>query len=191
LWFLSPTFASYGGRLPSPDELSSYAAARTDKHGPGNHWSNYVGRWPRAIGARKDLALVEFCQHFKSIELWFDPNPNEQLKLVWLLDYFRSHPETAARLKLRLVDFDLISASSEELGRWQVPAVHVTKHELETASVAWQAYRATTPEACFPIAWQEFECLAAAQARPERSTERASVRFDGAWRHRDADAGAD
>jgi hypothetical protein len=103
--------------------------------------------------------LVEFCQHFKSIELWFDPNPNEQLKLVWLLDYFRSHPETAARLKLRLVDFDLISASSEELGRWQVPAVDVTKDELETASVVWQAYRATTPEACSELLGRNLSAL--------------------------------
>ena len=103
--------------------------------------------------------MVEFCQHYETVELWFDPNPNDQLQLVWLLDYFRSHPEIVARLKLRLVDFDLIGALLEELGKWQVPAVDVTEDELETASAAWQAYRATTPEACFDLLGKDLSAL--------------------------------
>jgi hypothetical protein len=121
-------FCFVWGPLPSPDELASYVAARSDKHAPGAHWSDY-SRWPRATGARKDLGLVEFCRHCEAVELWFDPNPNDQLQLVWLLDYFRSHPEIVARLRLRLVDFDLNSATHEELGRWQMAGAGRRRHQ--------------------------------------------------------------
>jgi hypothetical protein len=147
------------GPLPSPGELASYVAARSDQHAPATHWSDFVGRWPLATKARKGLRLVEFCQHFETVELWFDPAPNDQLQLVWLLDYFRSHPEIVARLRLRLVDYDLIMATPEELGRWKMPAVDVTKDELGTASVTWQAYRATTPEACFDLLGRDLSAL--------------------------------
>jgi hypothetical protein len=153
------TFRFVWGPLPSPDELATYIAMRSDKHGPGKHWSDYVGRWPRATGARKDLGLLEFCQHFETVELWFDPDPNDQLQLVWLLDYFRFHPEIVARLRLRVIDFDLLGASHEELRRWQMPSIDVTKDELETASVSWQAYRATTPEACFDLLGRDLSAL--------------------------------
>ncbi len=109
--------------------------------------------------ARKDFGLVEFCQHCDIIELWFDPSPNDQFQLVWLLDYFRSHPEIVARLRLRLIDYALISATPEELRRWKMPAVDVTKDELETASATWLAYRATTPEACFDLLSKDLSAL--------------------------------
>jgi hypothetical protein len=132
------SFRFVWGPLPSPDELASYLAARSDERASGTHWSDY-GRWPHATAARRDLGLVEFCRHCERVELWFDRGPNDQLQLVWLLDYFRSHPEIVGRLRLRLIDFDLISASGEELGKWQVPAVDVTNDELEIASATWRA----------------------------------------------------
>jgi hypothetical protein len=153
------SFRFVWGPLPSADELASYVAARSDKHGPGSHWSDFGGRWRHANKGRKDLGLVEFCQQYETVELWFDPGPNDQLLLIWLLDYFGSHPETAARLRLRLVDFELIGATPEELARWQVPVLDVTREELETASVTWQAYRATTPEACFDLLGKDLSAL--------------------------------
>jgi hypothetical protein len=147
------------GPLPSPDELASYLAARSDERASGTHWSDYAGRWPQATGSRRDLELVEFCRHCERVELWFDRGPNDQLQLVWLLDYFRSHPEIVGRLRLRLIDFDLIGASREELGKWQVPAVDVTRDDLEIASATWQAYRATTPEACFELLKRDLSAL--------------------------------
>jgi hypothetical protein len=103
--------------------------------------------------------LLAFCQGFESIELWFDPNPNDQLLLIWLLDYFRCRPDIVARLKLRLVDYDLIRASDEELGRWKVAVVDVTKGELEAAHATWRAYRATTPEACLDLLSTDLSAL--------------------------------
>jgi len=153
------SFRFVWGPLPSPNELAIYLAARSDNHAPGTHWSDYVGPWRPAAKAHKDYGLLEFCQHCETVELWFDPAPNDQLQLVWLLDYFRSHPEIVARLRLRLVDFDLISASHEELGRWKMPVVDVTRDELETASMTWQAYRAPTPEACFDLLGRDLSAL--------------------------------
>ena len=103
--------------------------------------------------------MLEFCRRCETIELWFDPNPDDQLHLVWLLDYFSSHPAIVDRLGLRLVDYDFNTASEEELGRWNMPVVDVTKDELETANATWQAYRATTPEACFELLARNLSAL--------------------------------
>lgn len=130
------TFRFVWGRVPSESELASYLAARSDQHGRSSHWSDFVGRWRSAHEWRKDLGLIEFCEPFKTIELWFDPQPNDQLLLVWLLDYLSSHPETAAKLQLRLIDFDLIEPNPEELGRWKVPTADVGEHELQAARMA-------------------------------------------------------
>lgn len=153
------SFRFVWGSLPSPAKLATYLAARSDKHGPGKHWSDYGGKWLGDTKTRRDLGLVEFCQDCETIELWFDPSPNDQMQLVWLLDYFRSYPEIVARLKLRIVDFDLGVASGEELDRWKVRGFDVTAGELETASLTWQAYRATTPEASFDLLGADLSAL--------------------------------
>ena len=146
------------GPLPSPDELATYLGPRGPDHAPGHHWSDFAVRWSQSEHRScRDLGLAEFCQQYGTVELWFDTEPNAQLCLVWLLDYFQSHPETVARLKFRLVDLAMIGL--ERLGKWQPPAVDVTERELETASAAWQAYRAQTPEACFDLLCRDLSAL--------------------------------
>jgi hypothetical protein len=147
------------GPLPTPAELDAYFAPRSDEHGPGSHWSDYVGRWRHGSKARKDLGLVEFCEPYERIELWFDPDPNDQLQLIWLLDYLRACPEIAAKLSLRLVDFDLMTTRPEDLRTWIVYDVAVTETEFETASMSWQAYRSATPEACFDLLSSDLSAL--------------------------------
>jgi len=153
------TFRFVWGPLPSVEELASYLAEFSDSHGPGTHWSTYAYRWPRDDSASKALALVELCRRCEVVELWFDTSPNDQLQLVWLLDYLHFHPDIVPRLRLRLVSFDLIRASAEELGRWEAPAVSVTRVELDTASAAWQAYRTATPQACFDLLGRNLSAL--------------------------------
>ena len=145
--------------MPSTEELTTYIAARSEKHGPGSHWSDFVGRWRQPHKDRKDLGLVEFCQPYETVEFWFDQSPNDQLHLIWLLDFFCAHPDTAVRLKVRFVDYDLIGASAEELRRWQVPAVDITSDEFGTASMSWQAYRAATPEAFVDLLGKDLSAL--------------------------------
>ncbi|XIA63918.1 hypothetical protein ACFIOY_33830 [Bradyrhizobium sp. TZ2] len=136
------------GQLPSPDELATYLGPGTPDIISGRHWSDFARRWGQSKNrCHRDLSLAEFCQQYETVELWFDTQPNAQLLLVWLLDYFRSYPETVARLKFRLVDLEMIGR--DRLGKWQPPAVDVTEKELETGRAAWQAYLAPTPKACF------------------------------------------
>src|SRR6266481_7664515 len=119
-----------GGPLPSSEELANYLGARSDDPRPGDHWSVFVGRWPSAINrAGRDIGLLEFCLQFETVELWFDPAPNNQLQLIWLLDYFRPHPHVVSRLRLRLVDFDLTDIPLTGLGKWKVLDVGVTTAE--------------------------------------------------------------
>jgi hypothetical protein len=148
------------GPLPSPDELSNYLGARSDDPRPGDHWSVYVGPWPSGLKkAGRDVGLLEFCLQFEAVELWFETSPNDQLQLIWLLDYFRPHPQVVARLRLRLVGFHLNDIRSTELGKRKVQDIGVTGAVFETASRAWQAYRSATPEACLTLVATDLSAL--------------------------------
>ena len=83
------TFRFVWGPLPSPGELATHLGAHPDKPDPGIHWSDFTLGWDQSENKRfRDLGLAEFCQHYETVELWFDNNPSAQLQLVWLLDYF-------------------------------------------------------------------------------------------------------
>jgi hypothetical protein len=143
------TFRFVWGQLPSPDKLASYLGKGSGKHARGNHWSDYVS-WPRDVGP-PPMGLVEFCMHFDAVELWFDSMPNDQLLQIWLLDHLRHYPDILSQLKVGLLSFNLIEIPLEGLRKWEVPNVDVSKDELETAAVTWQAYRAATPQACVDV----------------------------------------
>jgi hypothetical protein len=98
------------GALPSPDELATYLGPRKPaRRRFDEHWSDFIAtRGRRKSGGRGDPGLAELCLQYETVELWFDTRPNAQLLLIWLLDYFRSHPKTVARLKLRLVNAEMI-----------------------------------------------------------------------------------
>jgi hypothetical protein len=134
--------------LPTLAKLEAYLAARSDQ-GWADHWWD----WNRKIGpvrgrTPRQLAFIDYCEPFGLIELWFDRTPEDQLQLIWLLDFFDAHREIAARLKLRLIDFDLMALTRAPDPK-QVPLADIGPREIKTASMCWQAYRATTPEACF------------------------------------------
>ena len=148
------------GPLPSPEELATHLGPRTPSHRRGTHWSDWGGRWQQSENRKhRDLSLAEFCQHYETVELWFDMRPDAQLKLVWLLDYFSSYPEAAARLKLRLVDQEMIGLGPNALEKWRPFLVDVRPRDLATARAAWQAYRSPTPDACLELLWQDLSGL--------------------------------
>jgi hypothetical protein len=150
------------GKLPSPAKLAAHLGPRTPDRGPrqGDHWSDFASRWNLSKNkSLRDISLAEFCLQYETVELWFDTRPEAQLQLIWLLDYFRSYPETLAKLKLRLLDQDLIGLYPGALGKWRPPLVDVTEQELTTASAAWKAYRASTPEACFGLLKKDLSAL--------------------------------
>ena len=141
------------GELPTPQKLASFLVASSDQS-QGEHWSNYIMR-----RRRDDLSLADFCKLYDEIELWFDPTPTDQLQLIWLLDFFSSHPNLVAKLKLRLLDVDFSGAEDVFLAKGNIPAVSVTTVEFETASLGWQAYRSATPEACFDLLKRDLTAL--------------------------------
>jgi hypothetical protein len=157
-----PYFKFIWGELPPPDELAAYLGPRTDD-GPsqGYHWSDFASYWGKS-GNRihRNLSLAEFCLRYESVELWFDTQPQAQLQLCWLLDYFRSYPEAISRLKLRLVDQEMIGLPPGASGKWRPPLVDVTEREITTGSTAWQAYCAPTPGACFALLGTDLSALA-------------------------------
>jgi hypothetical protein len=146
------------GPQPSTDQLAAHLGPRTGSHdrNRASHWSDW-GTHRRKNRKHRNRSLAEFCQQYETVELWFDVRPGAQLKLIWLLDYFRSYPEIAGRLKLALVDLKM--SALEKFGRWRPRVVDVTTKELETASAAWQAYRAPTPEACFDLLAKDLSAL--------------------------------
>jgi hypothetical protein len=146
------------GPQPSSDELAAHLGPRLASHDEGTHWSDWgVHRKQSENRKHPDASLAEFCEQYETVELWFDVRPSAQLKLIWLLDYFRSYPEILGRLKLRLVDLDM--RELEKFGRWNPPAVDVTERELATASAAWQAWRSPTPVACFDLLSRDLSAL--------------------------------
>ncbi|MCK1745563.1 hypothetical protein IVA80_33570 [Bradyrhizobium sp. 139] len=147
--------------LPSPEYLAAYFGARSGTLRTGDHWSHWGAVWPRAFKDRSNLPFAEFCERYDEIELWFDPNPEDQLQLIWLLDYFDSCPQLLEKLRLRLLASDFFDMSIERLGNStsHIPVVSVTANELATAKMAWQAYGAPTPEACADLVHKDLSAL--------------------------------
>jgi hypothetical protein len=148
------------GPQPSPEQVASYLGPRSPDQRKGTHWSDWGSYWNQSENSKyRDLSLAEFCQQYETVELWFDMRPEAQLKLVWLLDYFSSHPQAVARLKLRVVEHEMIGLRPNALARWRPPLENVIEKDLATASAAWQAYRSPTPEACFDLLRQDLSVL--------------------------------
>jgi hypothetical protein len=145
-------------RLPPSNELAAYLGPGSGQHGRGSQWTDYVD-WTRRGGRLPSkLALIEFCRHYDVVEFWFDPSPNDQLQLIWLLDHFCSDLEIRPKLKIRIVDFDLVTMP-EQFGADEVSIVDVTEDDLESARLAWQAYREPTPESCFDLLHKDLSAL--------------------------------
>jgi hypothetical protein len=137
-------------RLPSDAELSGFFGKRK-KRRSGLNWQDYQPRHRlEAIGA-VGIGLVELCARFDVIELWMDPRPNDQLQLICLLRYLRSHPEIASRLLLVQAHVSIGGQTPEVLAKWKLPAVKISHDHFELASRAWRAFGAATPQDWFGL----------------------------------------
>jgi hypothetical protein len=138
------------GPLPQEAELAAFVAPRTAQK-PGGHWLDHGSpRHMQKFGGR-DFGLIELCQRCETIELWLETEPNSQLVLIWLLDYLRSHSNAVTNLVLRHVNARLGDAEPRQIAKWQFADVGVTDDHFEIASLAWQAYRAPTPQPWFNL----------------------------------------
>jgi hypothetical protein len=155
---LEPRFV--WGPLPSPRELERWLAPRSAANdADGSHWLDHLRGTPIEEAQSRGLGLVEFCASFATIELWIDLEPNAQLILIWLLDYFRPHGSIVSKLNLVQADVPIGSRASEELAAWRIPAIEIRNEHLEIARSAWQAYRAPTPRAWFNLLSMDLSVL--------------------------------
>jgi hypothetical protein len=141
------------GPLLSSEELASFLAPRSAKHDEiGSHWLDMVVPRSREKLEGQDYGLIELCERFESVELWADPDPNAQLELVWLLDYLRPHQEITSKLIFCQSEIAMAGLLPNRLAGWRPRwCSEITRDHLEIASLVWEAYRATTPQACFEL----------------------------------------
>jgi hypothetical protein len=146
------------GPLLSETELAAFFEARTNQR-PADHWLDRGPPWRLEGFGIKDLGFVEVCARSETVELWFDPEPNGQLQLIWLLDYLRSCANVASKLTLIQADVVIASQRPEALSKWRPQAVKILNDHLEAASMAWQAYRQPTPRHWFNLLGKDLSVL--------------------------------
>lgn len=122
------------GPLPTPDDL-------------------------RSVTCIDGRTLAEFCADFDIVELWADPEPNEQLQPVWLLDYLRPHADVIPRSALVQPDVRIGERPPAEWVKQRPRAVPIHDDHLEIASAAWAAWRSPTPAAWFDLLSQDLSAL--------------------------------
>jgi hypothetical protein len=142
----------------SDAQLAAFWAARTVQ-APGAHWLDSM---PAAQLLRKlgiaDLGLIEACERCDAVELWMETDPNAQLVLISLLDYLGAQNKSAG-IVLRHVDVSLGDTEPGRLAKLNFPGVAINDHHVETASLAWQAFRAPTPHAWFDLLAKDLSIL--------------------------------
>ncbi len=140
------------GRLPSAADLAMLLSPRSASHDPAQpHWlDDSISRRNQKL-SRKGPGLIELCQQCETIELWIDPEPNAQLTLIWLLDYLRHHAEVASKLTLVQANVSIATQWGERLAKWRSPAVKILNDHFDAATLAWRAYRQSTPEDWFNL----------------------------------------
>lgn len=131
----------------SDAELAAFFAPRTDQK-PGEHWLDSLPPPRQRESGITGLGLVEALQRFETVELWMETDPNAQLVLIGLLDQLGAQAKSPGIL-LRHVDVSLGDTEPRRLARLKFPAVAISDHHLEVASLAWQAFRSSTPHAWF------------------------------------------
>jgi hypothetical protein len=152
-------FRFVGGPLPSASDLATSLSTRSKNHDPAlPHWLDDTGLRHEEL-RRKGHGLIELCQQYETVELWVDPEPNAQLMLIQLLDYFRSQGKLVSTFTLLQADVVIRSQPAGAVAKWRPPAVKILDDHLEAASSAWQAYRQPTPQHWFNLLAKDLRVL--------------------------------
>jgi len=119
--------------------------ARTSQP-PEFHWLDSVPPPRLEQFGMNGLGLIEACARCETVELWMETVPNAQLVLIWLLGYLGPQAKTL-NIILRHVDASLGETGLARLAGLKFPGVAISDHHLVIASLGWQAFRASTPQA--------------------------------------------
>ncbi|MGY3451311.1 DUF1835 domain-containing protein [Bradyrhizobium sp. USDA 4353] len=146
------------GPLPADAELAAHLQERAARRKRG-HWLDFASRRDfMAVGGRGH-GLLELVDRCDSVELWIATRPNDQLVLIWLLDYLRLHGEIASKIVLRHLEAPVFEASSGRSAGRTIEGVVLTRDHLDLGHLAWQAFRAPTPQAWFDLLKQDLSIL--------------------------------
>ncbi len=131
------------------------AAFASDSTITGQWWD-----WNRAMEALRHWnELLALCKLYERIELWIDPGPDEQLRLVQLLDWLGVHPDVIGKLHVVHADEALGERSADDVRTLQPTIEKVSDAHLRTARAAWDAYRSPTPRACVDLLDDDLDSL--------------------------------
>lgn len=148
------------GQLPTEIELAAGLETRSPKHDRyGAHWLDHVRSSRIKDFGGRDIGFFDLCETFDSIELWVEPRPDDQLVLIWLLDFLRPYREIITKLSLVHTDDVIAKYNAESVAKWKLPAFKITDGHLSLASRAWHAYRSPTPEAWFGLLMKDLMML--------------------------------
>jgi hypothetical protein len=144
------------GRVPVATELANSLARVANDGRP--HWSgNFAGEYEKTRS--EGLGFLELCRQCEAVELWIDPEPNAQLMLVQLLDYFRSGATIPSNLSLLQAEVCIGNQRPETISKWRPSSVRVLNDHVEVASMAWEAYRQSTPQDWFDLLGRDLSVL--------------------------------
>jgi hypothetical protein len=141
------------GPVPALSKPAAFFAERARRGGADIRiWEDddtgswLIERWSGLIGT---------CRLYDRIEIWPDPDPNSQVQLLQLLDWFGAHPDIAAKLALVSVDFQIGERRAEEILPL-VPALRaasaaVSDAQFRIAQAALRAFQQASPEAWFDL----------------------------------------
>ena len=141
----------------SDAELAAFLTARMSQ--PLDcHWLDSTPPSRLEKFGMNGLGLIEACARCDTVELWMETEPNTQLVLIWLLNYFGPEAKTL-NIILRHVDACLGEMEPKRLAEMKFRGVAVNDHHLEIARLAWQAFRASTPHAWFDLLSRDLGAL--------------------------------
>jgi hypothetical protein len=144
------------GPVPAVSEPEAFFAERARLGGAA------IQRWDtdgpdRLCDEWRDMIRV--MSDFDRVEIWADHDPNSQLQLVQLLDWLRAYPSLIPKLSLRSPDFLIRSQIPESVSALRVRAENISDIQLQTATVALQAFQHPSPEAWFALLREDLQAL--------------------------------
>lgn len=120
---------------PEPTELSNVRVRYLN-----DKWGAEAGA---DFGARD--GLLADVSDFERISLWFEHDLYDQLQLLQVLDRLHFDMPTED-LSLVQADDYLGQYGPDEISVWQSRSASVTQTQLDTATLAWHAFRQETPQ---------------------------------------------
>jgi hypothetical protein len=156
------------GPVPAVSDPEVFFAERAKLGGPE------IERWDTDGPVRlcnEWREVIRLVNDFDQVEIWADHDPNSQVQLLQLLDWFSAYPGLIAKLSLRSPDFLIRGRTPESISALELPAENIADIHLQTARVALRAFQQPSPEAWFGLLHDDLQALPFLQATVGRLLE--------------------